>query len=611
MGCGLENSRACAAESGFSTTADGNNHLPLFSYDSSGNTQSDGTIGYTWDGESQLKSATNGGTTTNYTYDGEGRRVSKVGSKLYWYGSCSDILAETDASGNTTAEYIFFGGKRIAMLPGNAISNGGFEQGLSGWTPWGTGITAQLITNPTTCHSGSNCLQLSNSTGGISGDSDSQQVPVTNGQTVTFGGWIYQQSGADCVNGSASWLMGAYAQNGLNYVQAQPCYTSPGWHYQTATYTITYTDCPCYVTLYTQLWTSAGLGTNVALFDDGFITLSQPNYYVEDLLGTSRVITTNTGVVCYDADFYPFGGERPYTNACPQNYKFEGKERDTETGNDDFGARYYSNRFARWLSADWSSTPAPVPYANLTNPQTLNLYSMVADDPESFADLDGHQPSSQMCTMGFGSAATCGPMVQALIDAHSQQDCNGLSGETSCTQCDNGDECSADQQGQQPQAQNQTPFNPTVTYDKNLSAKDLAADQSKVGAAIGVINANWSKLSDQEKATIGNIKSIDVSGSAQRSYVQESSGKLTLTQDYVSKSSKAWLASAIGHDGEHVALFNSGGIGASRGIPAEVKAMQFQLRVGTTFGLSATETKYLQGLIQNPSQLQRYINTPP
>lgn len=31
-----------------------------------------------------------------------------------------------------------------------------------------------------------------------------------------------------------------------------------------------------------------------------------------------------------------------------------------------------------------------MPYANLTNPQTLNLYSMVADDPESFADLDGH-----------------------------------------------------------------------------------------------------------------------------------------------------------------------------------------------------------------------------
>jgi hypothetical protein len=34
--------------------------------------------------------------------------------------------------------------------------------------------------------------------------------------------------------------------------------------------------------------------------------------------------------------------------------------------------------------------PVPVPYANLTNPQTLNLYAMVVDDPESLADFDGH-----------------------------------------------------------------------------------------------------------------------------------------------------------------------------------------------------------------------------
>jgi len=62
----------------------------------------------------------------------------------------------------------------------------------------------------------------------------------------------------------------------------------------------------------------------------------------------------NNGTVCYDADFYPYGGERAYTNSCPSSnvYKFGGKERDTETGNDDFGARYYSNRFGRRLSAD-------------------------------------------------------------------------------------------------------------------------------------------------------------------------------------------------------------------------------------------------------------------
>ncbi len=119
-----------------------------------------------------------------------------------------------------------------------------------------------------------------------------------------------------------------------------------------------------------------------------------PMYYAEDMLGSSRVMVRADGTVCYDADFTPFGAELPYTNSCPPNYKFEGKERDTETGNDEFGARYYSWRVGRWLSSDWSAVPVAVPYANLTNPQTLNLYAMVADDPESFADLDGHGTTS-------------------------------------------------------------------------------------------------------------------------------------------------------------------------------------------------------------------------
>src|SRR5689334_13250062 len=126
------------------------------------------------------------------------------------------------------------------------------------------------------------------------------------------------------------------------------------------------------------------------------------------MLGSSRAIVQDGATTpCYDADFYPFGGERVVANACPHNYKFEGKERDAETGNDDFGARYYSSRFGRWLSADWFAVPAPVPHANLTNPQTLNLYSMVSDNPESFADLDGHDPQQ-------GSAAQeikCKPNV--------------------------------------------------------------------------------------------------------------------------------------------------------------------------------------------------------
>jgi RHS repeat-associated protein len=121
------------------------------------------------------------------------------------------------------------------------------------------------------------------------------------------------------------------------------------------------------------------------------------DYYFADHLGTSRIVTNATGTILDDSDFYPFGGERTITNTCPQNYKFQGKERDTETGNDDFGARYYSSSFGRWLSPDWSAIPAPVPYADLTNPQTLNLYQFVKNDPETFTDPDGHNECGPTC----------------------------------------------------------------------------------------------------------------------------------------------------------------------------------------------------------------------
>ncbi len=67
-----------------------------------------------------------------------------------------------------------------------------------------------------------------------------------------------------------------------------------------------------------------------------------------------------------------------------------GKERDTESGNDYFGARYYASTTGRFLSPDWSAKAEPVPYAKLGNPQTLNLYSYANNNPLSFVDPDGH-----------------------------------------------------------------------------------------------------------------------------------------------------------------------------------------------------------------------------
>jgi RHS repeat-associated protein len=76
------------------------------------------------------------------------------------------------------------------------------------------------------------------------------------------------------------------------------------------------------------------------------------------------------------------------------------KMRDTETNLDDFDARYCSSQWGRFISADWSSVPVPVPYANLTNPQTLNLYAIVHDNVVTFADLDAHMNAPLPCQFG-------------------------------------------------------------------------------------------------------------------------------------------------------------------------------------------------------------------
>lgn len=75
-------------------------------------------------------------------------------------------------------------------------------------------------------------------------------------------------------------------------------------------------------------------------------------------------------------------------DACAS--RFTGKERDTESGNDYFEARYYSSSTGRFLSPDWSAKEEPIPYAKLDNPQSLNLYAYVLNIPLTSVDPDGH-----------------------------------------------------------------------------------------------------------------------------------------------------------------------------------------------------------------------------
>jgi RHS repeat-associated protein len=89
--------------------------------------------------------------------------------------------------------------------------------------------------------------------------------------------------------------------------------------------------------------------------------------------------------------------------------RYTGKERDTESGNDYFGARYYSSAMGRFMSPDWSKGPQAVPYADLENPQSLNLYAYVGNNPLTQVDADGHcWPWGWVCSVGqaIGNAFT-------------------------------------------------------------------------------------------------------------------------------------------------------------------------------------------------------------
>jgi RHS repeat-associated protein len=69
-------------------------------------------------------------------------------------------------------------------------------------------------------------------------------------------------------------------------------------------------------------------------------------------------------VIKSESDYYPWGGELQLVNNDTNDYKFTGKKRDTETGLDYFGARYYSNGMGRFVTPDWSAGP------NQKNPTT-------------------------------------------------------------------------------------------------------------------------------------------------------------------------------------------------------------------------------------------------
>jgi RHS repeat-associated protein len=128
--------------------------------------------------------------------------------------------------------------------------------------------------------------------------------------------------------------------------------------------------------------------------------LNSVSYYFSDYLNTTRVVTNASGTVLDDSDFYPFGGERSVTSSSGNSYKFTGKERDPESGFDNFGARFMNSVQGRFNSIDPGSVGT-----SLGKPQALNRYAYAGNNPLRFTDPDGKYPREQHEFFTFWLAA--------------------------------------------------------------------------------------------------------------------------------------------------------------------------------------------------------------
>lgn len=106
-------------------------------------------------------------------------------------------------------------------------------------------------------------------------------------------------------------------------------------------------------------------------------------YYHPDHLGSSSIITNASGGKEERVAYYPFGSTRLDDGAIINlKHKYTGQELDSETGLYNYNARLYDPDLARFMTPDKLQS-------NYYNPQSLNRYSYVGNNPLNYTDPTG------------------------------------------------------------------------------------------------------------------------------------------------------------------------------------------------------------------------------
>ena len=107
-------------------------------------------------------------------------------------------------------------------------------------------------------------------------------------------------------------------------------------------------------------------------------------YYQGDHLGSSAYLTDEAGAITQTLNYLPYGEDWVDVHNNPNylsRYKYNGKEKDPESGLHYYGARYYDSDISQWLSIDPMADKYP----------SLSPYNYCADNPVNIIDPDGRE----------------------------------------------------------------------------------------------------------------------------------------------------------------------------------------------------------------------------
>jgi len=393
------------------------------SYDASGNlhTTSDGiapSVSYQYNANNQVLNI-NSGSTASYLYDAIDQRVFKQtpsGTTDYIYFN-NQAIAEKDQNGNWT-DYIYANGQKIARVLGSEtlLHAHGNDTGDNLSDQY---YNFSALTRPIQSGDKISWRQFNLGSGNVSSG-----LFLTFSDYSNTGGGLPDTTGAfsQAAGGNGQWVtrtadLSAYAGKTITYISLSSSWGTTGvWDTWYADITVYGTD-GAVATLFNGMPITGVGGYNVAdpshqmdgqiCVEHGTscmaVTTAQPpnagalgtHYFLDDHLGTAQMELSAGGWPVWQGQFMPFGQE--IVNAAPllpgqpdgssMHYKFTGKERDSESGLDYFGARYYASSMGRWTSPD----PGKINMKHLANPQKWNKYNYVLNNPLSMFDPDGLQ----------------------------------------------------------------------------------------------------------------------------------------------------------------------------------------------------------------------------